>query len=177
MLPLLSVAASNPMPSLPSPTVFPSYARPRAAATLSRLLPVPPAMSSASFSAFVAVSTSCVERIRRSNAGLSWSSAVPVSLCCASIIASTCVVASSNPRFPRVVASFAAAASSSINALTPSTPNLTAIAPAAIPAPSRAGPNMLVRLDPRLDILDPNPDAVVSAWFMLRLKFAVSAAR
>ena len=90
---------------------------------------------------------------------------------------STPAVASANPRFPRVVASFAAAASSSTNAFTPSTANLAAIAAAATPAASNAGPSTLAKPDPTRSADDPKSLADLSAESMLRLKFAVSAAK
>ena len=80
------------------------------------------------------------------------------------MFASTDAVASSMPKFCMVVASFAAAASSSTNALTPSTPNATAATPAAAAAPINAGPSILVRL-----LLSPStwrPNVPMSFWAM-----------
>ena len=177
MLPVASTDLSMPAPSLPSPVVFPSYAFPSACTTESRDFPVPADTSMASLSASVAPAVSPIERTRRSNAGRSASSATPVSRWSASIMPSTCVVSCASPRLSSVLASFAAAASSSTNALTPSTPNCTAAYPAAAPAPMRAGPSIPDRVLLRLRVAFPNRPRSCSAPLSAGLNFLRSAAR
>ena len=102
-------------------------------------------MSKDKLSKSCALVTSLVDKDNLCKAGLNFSSATPVAKDVAKICFSTdAIMASVAPvAFFRAVARRVCAASSSIAALTPSTPILTAYAAAAIPAAANANPAFL----------------------------------
>ena len=147
ILPVFNTAESIPAPNRLSDVVDPSYARPRAAVTVDKSLPVPALISIASFNAPVASSTSFVDLRSRSIAGRNSSSATPYCRCIASIMPSTGLVSCASPRFVIVCASFAAAFSSAIAACTPSIIILAASPATATPATPAAAPTIEKDLD------------------------------